>query len=202
MRGCFPTKWAILRDEPAGVSWHRIDAGVDTGPILGQTVVPLNPGETDATLYLRLTRLGMELFDAHVPAVAARAAPPGEPQDESRAIYFPQAQPLDGAVDWSRSAAFIERAIRAFTHPPYPGLRAKLGPLPLELRGPVDVLPGEAAGEIPGVCSPDPLEPGAVRVSCGDGVIRLRTVLCDGHEQPALEALRLAQSDRFQVSST
>ncbi len=166
LRGCFPTKWAILEDEPGGVTFHCIDPGIDTGDIIARTIVPLAPGETDQTLYGKLVEAGKALFVEQLGWLRSLSPPPALPQDSTAASYHPKQVPYDGIIDWSRDAAWIERLIRAFTFPPYPAAKGWLEGREVQIRAPVAIgpdLPGRAPGEM------EKRGDGSAAVQCGSG---------------------------------
>jgi methionyl-tRNA formyltransferase len=66
-RGAHPNAWAIAAREPAGVSLHLIDAGIDTGPILAQRRVEVHPTDTAKDLYQRLMLEAERLMRTAVP---------------------------------------------------------------------------------------------------------------------------------------
>ncbi|HEX4965338.1 MAG TPA: methionyl-tRNA formyltransferase [Thermoanaerobaculia bacterium] len=182
LRGCFPTKWAILDDEPGGVTFHSIDPGIDSGAVLAQTVVPLAEGETDQSLYTRLAQAGEDLFRQQIPWLRSLTPPPALPQDEARASYHPRRLPFDGIIDWRRDAAWVERFIRAFTFPPYPAAKTWYEGGAIELRAPVGL-----SGDLPGLEPGEwlPLDDGRIAVQCGSGSIIAGTFLLGGQEVPA-----------------
>jgi methionyl-tRNA formyltransferase len=182
LRGCFPTKWAILGDEPAGVTFHVIDPGIDTGDVVDQTVVPLAPDETDATLYHKLQAAAVPLFRRQLPWLRELRQPPRRPQLAAEASYHPKQIPYDGIIDWSRDAVWVERFVRAFTFPPYPAARTWWHGEAVEIRAPVALggdLPGAAPGDL--VLLPD----GAIAVACGAGSLHVREVWMGGAARPA-----------------
>ncbi|HBL25613.1 MAG TPA: hypothetical protein DD490_02130 [Acidobacteria bacterium] len=166
LRGCFPTKWAILENEPGGVAFHCIDPGIDTGDVIARSLVALAPDETDQTLYGKLVEAGKALFLQQLGWMHALTPPPALPQEESRASYHPKQIPYGGMIDWSRDAAWIERFIRAFTFPPYPAAKALLEGREVQIRAPVATgpdLPGLAAG------AAQRHGDGSVTIQCGAG---------------------------------
>lgn len=181
LRGCFPTKWAILDDEPGGVTFHSIDPGIDSGAVLAQTVLPLAVDETDQSLYTRLAQAGEDLFLRQLPWLRSLTPPPALAQDETRASYHPKRLPFDGILDWRRDAAWVERFIRAFTFPPYPAAKTWYEDDTVELRAPVGL-----GGDLPGLEPGEwlPLEDGRIAVQCGSGSIVAGTVLVRGQEIP------------------
>jgi methionyl-tRNA formyltransferase len=183
LRGCFPTKWAILEDEPGGVAFHCIDPGIDTGDVIARAVVPLAPGETDETLYGKLVEAGKAVFEEQLGWMRALNPPPALPQNGAEASYHPKQIPFDGVIDWSRDAAWVERFVRAFTFPPYPAAKTWLDGKEIQLRAPVGIgpdLPDAAPGEIV-------FDNGAATVRCGEGSLVVRTVLVEGREVPVSE---------------
>jgi methionyl-tRNA formyltransferase len=121
-RGAHPNAWAIATGEPAGATLHLIDSGVDTGPILAQRPVAVDPADTALDLYERLLAACRELLAREVPRwLAGELRPvaqgPGSPAR--------RAKDLDGtlAIDAERSyrARELVDLLRARTFPPYPG---------------------------------------------------------------------------------
>jgi len=79
-RGAHPNVWSIVDGTPAGVTLHRIDAGVDTGPVVARRQVTVEPTDTGATLYRKLERAGLALMTESWQDLAAGTAGE-EPQD-------------------------------------------------------------------------------------------------------------------------
>lgn len=80
-RGAYPNVWAIVDRTPAGVTLHLMDAGVDTGDIIAQREMPVEPTDTGATLYARLEDAALGLFQETWPSLVTgsfwRASQPG-----------------------------------------------------------------------------------------------------------------------------
>ena len=124
-RGRAAIPWAILKGlECTGVTLFRLDAGVDTGPILDQVEIPLRPDADAAELYQAVERAHVELMRKAVPKLIAGTLAP-RPQDESRSSVWPGRRPEDGRIDLAGSVADAERLVRAVTRP-YPGAFADL----------------------------------------------------------------------------
>lgn len=68
-RGSYPNVWSIVESTPAGVTLHRMDEGVDTGPIVAQERVPQYATDTGETLYRRLEEGCIRLFRKTWPLV-------------------------------------------------------------------------------------------------------------------------------------
>ena len=113
-RGATPVHHAILAgDRETGVSIMRMDAGLDTGPVLAARACPIGAEDTTGSLTLRLAGLGAATLLDTLPALAAGSAEP-RPQNEAHATLAPRLVKSRAAIDWTRPAAEIERAIRAF----------------------------------------------------------------------------------------
>jgi methionyl-tRNA formyltransferase len=118
-RGAAPIQAAILNgDDQAGVSIMLMDPGIDTGPVLDQREIPIGRDETAGEMAGRLADLGAELLLEILPAYLAGSIRP-QPQEETLATYAPTLKKEDGELDFTRSAAELERRIRAFQ--PWPG---------------------------------------------------------------------------------
>jgi methionyl-tRNA formyltransferase len=118
-RGAAPINAAILHgDEQSGVTIMRMDAGVDTGPTINQRATAIEPGETATSLAERLAVLGADLLVETLPGYLNGELKP-QPQDEAQATYAPMLKKEDGELDFTLSAAELERKVRAYQ--PWPG---------------------------------------------------------------------------------
>lgn len=118
-RGASPIQGAILNgEETTGVSLMKIDAGLDSGPVISQKRITIEQSDNSQTLHNKLSRLGAELAEkALLDYLEGKIKP--QPQDNSKATETKIIKKEDGQIDWSKQAEFIERQIRAFT--PWPG---------------------------------------------------------------------------------
>jgi len=118
-RGAAPIAAAILNgDAVTGITIMRMDEGLDTGPVLAQAECPIAPNDTTGSLTDKLAELGAQLLiDAMVGWIDGRIQP--QPQDEAQATYCRQLEKKDGLLDWRRSAAYLDRQVRACD--PWPG---------------------------------------------------------------------------------
>ncbi len=118
-RGASPIQHAILAgDATTGVSLMRMDEGLDTGGMYVQESLVIDPRETAATLHDRLAVLGAEMLRRRLDAILDGRLTP-IPQDEAGATYAPMIRKENGAIDWQRDAATLDRHVRAMT--PWPG---------------------------------------------------------------------------------
>jgi methionyl-tRNA formyltransferase len=118
-RGATPINAAIRAgDAETGITIMKMDAGLDTGPMLSRQAIPIAPDDTAQTLHDQLAEIGAELLLETLPGYLEGSLAP-QPQDDALATLAPRIKKEEGQIDWSQSAAQIERTVRAFT--PWPG---------------------------------------------------------------------------------
>jgi methionyl-tRNA formyltransferase len=117
-RGAAPIQWAIANGEiETGVTIMKMDAGMDTGPVLSQARTSILPEDDSSVLHNRLAQLGAELLLNTIPDyVGGKILPKLQLEDAS---YAPKIKKEDGQIDWNRPAQSIRDRLRAFT--PWPG---------------------------------------------------------------------------------
>jgi methionyl-tRNA formyltransferase len=114
-RGQGPSTWPIVYgDKETGQTIHYLDEGIDSGDIIAQRAIPIEPDDTSATLGAKLEALGFELFTETWPLIASGEAP-HTPQDHSQATYTVAARREHARIDWGKSAVEISNLCRAFT---------------------------------------------------------------------------------------
>lgn len=170
-RGGSAIQWAIIQgDEETGLSIFWPDAGIDTGPILLQKKVTIDPDDTTGSLYFnKLFPLGVEAMIEAVQMVRQGTAPRLE-QDHSQATYEPLCNTVQAAIDWSLPAGQVYNLIRGCI--PQPGAHTLLRGQPLKVLDSRPGTPGRAGkpGEILAVDSEQ------VEAACGEGSIRILRV--------------------------
>lgn len=115
-RGAAPIHRAVMAgDAETGVTIMQMEAGLDTGPMLHKVSVPIGR-KTTGELF---AELGAHGAAAMVEVLGDLSAFPPVPQDEAQAIYAPKITKSEARIDWSASAAMIERTVRALA--PFPG---------------------------------------------------------------------------------
>ena len=118
-RGADPIAEAILQgDKEAGVSIMKLDAGIDTGPVLLRRSTPLAEDETTRSLTAKLADLGAQALLEALPGWIAGTIIP-EPQDEQRATHTHMLKKEDGSLNWQLPASALARQVRAYD--PWPG---------------------------------------------------------------------------------
>ena len=118
-RGAAPIQAAILHgDAQTGVTIMRMDAGLDTGPIISQRSLPILEEDNSAILSERLAHLGGELLLETLPAYLKGEIEP-KPQDEVLSTYCEMLKKEDGALDFTCSSTSLVHKVRALQ--PWPG---------------------------------------------------------------------------------
>jgi methionyl-tRNA formyltransferase len=119
-RGRAAVPWAILKGlDKTGVTFFKMDEGVDTGEILDQYEIPMSCVEIATTLYNKVNEAHVELIKQIWPKLVEGNII-GVKQDESLASYWEGRTPLDGELFHSMTLNEVDRLVRATTHP-YPG---------------------------------------------------------------------------------
>ncbi len=112
-RGASPIYNAILHgDEKSGVTIMLMDEGVDTGAILASREITIERQETTGSLTGKLSRLGADLLVQTLPEYFAGGIKPTA-QPEKDATYSRLIKKEDGRLDFSNSAEFLEKQVRA-----------------------------------------------------------------------------------------
>ncbi len=133
LRGAAPIQWSILNgDETTGISIMQLEAGLDSGPVLHRLETEIPADETAGELTERLAELGAAALVEALTMLDGGAAIP-VPQDHSRATHAPKISRATARLDWSKDAATLARAVRAFD--PEPGAWAELDGQEVKLFG-------------------------------------------------------------------
>lgn len=117
-RGAAPVARAILAgDEVTGVCIMRMDAGLDTGPVMLSRELRIHARTTAGELELRLAEEGGAAVVAALDALAAGRAE-FTPQDSRHATYAAKLTKAEARLDWHEAAAALERRVRALNPRP------------------------------------------------------------------------------------
>lgn len=119
-RGRSAINWALINGETkTGVSLFWVDEGIDTGPLLLQKEVPVDPDDTTGTLYFnKLFPVGIAAIEEAVDLIKA-GNPPRVVQDESQANYDPPCGDEHARIDWRKPGQEVYNLIRGCD--PQPG---------------------------------------------------------------------------------
>jgi len=178
-RGAAPVQWAVIDGEhETGVAIMQLDEGMDTGPVLLEKRVAIDPDETSGELLARLAPIGAAaLLEALELIATGRATPIA--QDHAASTHAPMLTKADGAIDFTQPAQKVAARIRGVD--PWPGAQALLrGQVVKLFRARASGTSGatSAAGTVVAV------DASGLHVACGDGgVIVIREVQAPGRKR-------------------
>jgi methionyl-tRNA formyltransferase len=157
-RGAAPVQRAILAgDEFTGVTIMQMEAGLDTGPMLLKGETPVS-GKSAGVLTQEIAELGAQLM---VQVLGDLAAYPPVVQPDEGVTYAAKIDKAEARLDFSQSAAQVERQVRAFN--PMPGAF-------FELKG--ERLRVHAADIVATTAQPGTILDDQLTIACAEGAIR------------------------------
>lgn len=185
-RGAAPVQRAIeAGDAETGITLMKMEAGLDTGPMILQAATPITSEDTSVTLFDRLTRMGAEL-------VVRALEKPGElgwtAQPEEGVTYAEKILKSEAPIDWTQPAEVLARRIRAFN--PFPFATARLKGETIKVRAAVAVQGAGRPGEVLQADS-------RLVVACGTGALDCTELQRAG--KPAMPAAAFVQSTSLTV---
>jgi methionyl-tRNA formyltransferase len=179
-RGAAPIHRAILAgDAETGVTIMRMDEGLDTGPMLLAERTPISAADTAESVHDRLAELGGRLIVSTLDALVGRTIEP-VPQPDDGVTYAHKLGKEEGALDWRRPAAELERKVRAFD--PWPGTWFDVAGERIKVLGAALALAAGAPGTVS--ISRD----GFPVVACGVGGLKLLKLQRAGKSAQAADA--------------
>ncbi|MER2540972.1 MAG: methionyl-tRNA formyltransferase [Azonexus sp.] len=162
-RGAAPIQRALLAgDAETGVCIMQMEAGLDTGPVLLRGTFPIETKDTTASLHNRLAALGARL----VVEALGRLPLVAEAQPLEGVTYAHKIEKAEALIDWQRSAAELDRHIRAFN--PFPGAQALFKGQTIKLWQAMPVAGSGKNGQILAV------DRKQIVVACGEGALAIQ----------------------------
>ena len=191
-RGAAPIQRALLAgDAETGVCIMQMEAGLDTGPVLLRGALPIAATDTTASLHDRLAELGARLC---VEALGQLPLP-AEPQPGEGVTYAHKIEKAEAVIDWTKSAAELDRHIRAFN--PFPGAQALFGGQTVKLW---QATPVAGSGPVGSVLAVDKKR---IVIACGEGALAVSELQKAGGKrlpvQQFLAGHPLKVGDRFDI---
>jgi methionyl-tRNA formyltransferase len=179
--------WSLINDEPfTALTIHVLDAGLDTGDVLFQELVPIRATDTVMDLYERVN----EVQRAHLGDTVLRhlGGYEGLPQRHEAATYGCSSDrdvPEDGEIDWSWPTRRIDCLVRGLAYP-FPGAHTYFAGRRLTIWSARLALDAPRyAGRVPGRVVSVSRQDGWIDVLTGDGTLRVLEVQPEGAERMA-----------------
>ena len=166
-RGAAPIQRAILAgDAQTGVCLMRMEAGLDTGPVMLRREIDIAVDDTGGRLHDKLAALGAQVLGEGLRRALSGKALSTQPQPEAGVTYAHKLEKSEARLEWNEPAIVLERKVRAFD--PWPVAEADLAGERVRVRG-AQVVPG--GGAKPGVVIAASKQ--GIDVACGEGVLRV-----------------------------
>ncbi|MBJ2245910.1 methionyl-tRNA formyltransferase [Pseudomonas haemolytica] len=192
-RGAAPIQRAVeAGDKESGVTVMRMEAGLDTGPMLLKATTPITAEDTGGSLHDRLAELGPP---AVIQAIAGLATGTleDEVQDDSLATYAHKLNKDEARIDWSRPAVELERLVRAFN--PWPICHSSLNGEALKVLAATLADGKGAPGEIIGASKDGLL------VACGEQALCLTRLQLPGGKALSFSDLFNSRREKFALGT-
>ncbi len=174
-RGAAPMQRAIMNGESeTGVTVMYMDVGLDTGDIITSESFPIGDEDDFETVHDKSAEIGARLLSETATALE-RGEATRTPQDGSLSTYADKIEKSDCRLDLTRSARELDFNIRGVT--PIPGAFVYLNGKMLKI---CKARPTSERGEAGRVISADANGDGYFTVACGEGALRVLSVIPEG----------------------
>jgi methionyl-tRNA formyltransferase len=183
-RGAAPIQRAVeAGDNETGITIMQMDAGLDTGAMLTITRCTVDANETSGSLYNKLAALGGPALMGTLDKIEAGTAV-ATAQDNDQSTYAKKIDKIEALINWSESAAIIDRRIRAFN--PFPAAYTEIGGQRVKIWGAQVASEHQASpGQILAA------DNNGLLVACGQGCLLLTEIQLAGKSRmPVSEILR------------
>lgn len=179
-RGAAPIQRAILAgDTETGVGIMKMEAGLDTGPVLLEKRCPIHNNDTAQVLHDRLATLGAEALVSSLAQIEDRLAR-AQPQDETRKTYAHKLEKQEAQIDWQHSAEHILRQVNAFNPWPVAQTQWRGDTMRIWEAQLADSSQNGQPGEVLSVNKQ------GIDIACGDGVLRITQLQVPGKRAMAV----------------
>ena len=198
-RGAAPIQRAIWAgDQQTGVTIMQMDVGLDTGDMLHKVTTPILPTETSASLYAKLGELAPPALLEVLNGLAIQQFKP-EKQDESLANYAEKLTKEEAKLDWTLSAAQLERNIRAFNPAPIAYLTVNVNGVEERVKiYQAQVLPHQekTAGTVLNVSK------NGIEIATAEGVLNITQLQPSGKKPMSVQDFLNGRADWFKFGET
>ena len=197
-RGAAPIHYAILQGEKeSGVTIMQMGAGLDTGDMISKIIVPLAADETGGSLFDKLAEAGAKLLIATLPHIFDGTAVYEKQPEESPTPYAGMITKQMGLMDFSKSAAELERLVRGLN--PWPSAFTFYNGKTLKVWESFVAESDDLNQAEPGTVVK--ADKKGIYVACGEGVLVLSQVQLEGKKRMDADAFlrgcRIEAGNRF-----
>ncbi|MCD6320341.1 MAG: methionyl-tRNA formyltransferase [Candidatus Desulfofervidaceae bacterium] len=189
-RGAAPINWTLIRGETVtGVTIMRLSPRMDSGDILFQRAMFIEPEDTFGSLHDKLAIFGAEMLLETLHRMKRGMLAP-IPQDDNLATYAPKLKKEDALIDWGKSAQEIANLIRGLD--PWPGAYTYLNGKILKLfrpqvisLTPQDISPGTVLD----------VNPEGIQIATKQGILVVKEVQLEGRKRLTVREFIKGQSN-------
>ena len=197
-RGAAPIQQAVIDGEKeSGVTIMKMGVGLDTGDMISQAVVPLAEDETGGSLFDKLAEEGAELLIRTIPSIVDGTAVYTKQPEESPTPYAGMITKQMGLMDFSKSAAELERLVRGLN--PWPSAFTFYNGKTLKVWESFVAESDDLNQAEPGTVVK--ADKKGIYVACGEGVLVLSQVQLEGKKRMDADAFlrgcRIEAGNRF-----
>ena len=180
-RGAAPIQRAIeAGDAETGVCIMQMDIGLDTGDVVSEHRYAIQPTDTANEVHDALMNLGAAAIVADLQQLKTEGRLKSVKQPEEGVTYAQKLSKEEARINWSESAAVIERKIRAFN--PVPAAWVEYQGKPMKIWRAEAVAQQGKAGEVLS-CSADGLV-----VACGENALKITELQPSGSKRMPIAA--------------
>ena len=194
-RGAAPIQRAIeAGDKKTGICIMQMEAGLDTGPILSQRSITIEPTDTSASLHDKLAELGATTLLTTLETLKEQQAN-AQIQDHDSACYAHKINKAEATIDWHKNAFNIQQKVRAFNPWPICQSMCKDQRIRIWQAHAIEVNSNAPSGTI------IQLDKNGIQVSCGQNILSIQKLQRDGSKPLAvsdfINSTNLKVGDQF-----
>ena len=184
-RGAAPIQQAVIDGEKeSGVTIMRMGTGLDTGDMISKVVVPLDEEETGGSLFDKLAQAGASLLIETLPSIENGTASYEVQPEESPTPYAAMINKKMGLMDFSKSAAELERLVRGLN--PWPSAYTFLNGKTLKVWKSTVEKAANGGKTVPGTIIA--VDKTGIHVACSEDVLVLCEVQLEGKKRMETDA--------------
>lgn len=184
-RGAAPIQQAVIDGEKeSGVTIMRMGTGLDTGDMISKVVVPLDKEQTGGSLFDKLAQAGASLLTETLPSIEDGTASYEVQPEESPTPYAAMINKKMGLMDFSKSAAELERLVRGLN--PWPSAYTFLNGKTLKVWKSTVEKAANGGKTVPGTIIA--VDKTGIHVACGEDVLVLCEVQLEGKKRMETDA--------------